>query len=141
MNPVMKRSFQTIVAIIVVSLGVYVAEVTGVLTWVDTKWHKITVERHLWLGASFGDPATYQALWSSEAEDLGEQESSVVILLVPAGSRAAQLGLKKGDRVVSVNGKAILTPHQFKKVIRDVDRHTTLQVQVKRGSEVVSLAR
>jgi S1-C subfamily serine protease len=125
----------------VVSFAVYVAELAGVLTLLDAKWHKLTVERHLWLDASFGDPETYQALWSSESEAIGDKESAVVILLVPAGSRAAQLGLKKGDRVISVNGETISSPHQFKKMIRRLDRGISFQVQVKRGSEVVSLPR
>lgn len=125
MNTVIRRFLQTIVAILVVSLAIYVADVSGLLTWLDAKWHKATVERHLWLGASFGDLETYKALWSSEAEELDEQESALVILLVPAGSRAAQLGLIKGDRVLSVNGETISSPHQFKKVIRRLDRHAS----------------
>lgn len=140
MNVVTKRFLRTIAAILIVGLTVYVAEITGVLTWLDAKWHKITVERHLWLGASFGDRETYQALWSSKPEDLGYNESSVVILLVPEGSPAAQLGLKKGDVVMSVNGEAVSSPHQFKNAIRGMNRRTPLYVQVKRGSEVLSLA-
>ena len=141
MHPVIKRFLKTIAAILVVSVGVYAGEVTGLLTWLDAKWHKITVERHLWLDASFGDPETYYALWSSEPQDIRHKESSVVILLVPAGSRAAQLGLKKGDLVISVNGQSVSSLHQFKKVIRETDRRIPFKVQVKRGSEVVSLAR
>jgi hypothetical protein len=88
MHLVIRRFLIALAAVFAIGVGVYVAELSGVLTWLDAK-----------------------------------------------------SGFQKGDVVISMNGEVVSSLHRFKKAIREADRRAPLHVQVKRGSEMLSLVR
>ncbi len=70
-------------------------------------------------------------------EEVGSlpQESGVVILKIEAGT-AAQLGLKRGDIILTVNDKKITSVDQLQTVLKE---ESQWQVQVQRGTQTLNL--
>ena len=60
--------------------------------------------------------------------------SGVVILDIADGSSAAQVGLKKGDVIVAVNGEKVTTSRELDAALSRRARYW--EITIKRGEEV-----
>jgi len=73
-------------------------------------------------------------------EEVGQlsQESGVVILRAETGD-AGQLGLQKGDVILTVNGQKVTSVSQFQKLLKPTNVNQW-QIQIQRGEQVISLS-
>jgi len=65
------------------------------------------------------------------------QESGVVILGAEGGN-AAQLGLGKGDILLSVNGEKVVSVNQLQKLLKSGNVRQW-RIQIQRGGQVMNL--
>lgn len=71
------------------------------------------------------------------AESLvGYPELTPVLDEVPAGYPASQAGMEAGDRIISINGKPVITWPQLPDMIRDSGGHTLHFVVARNGKEL-----
>ena len=68
-----------------------------------------------------------------------QQPGDVVIAEVRPGATAASVGIKPGDTVLSINGKALVKPGDFDATLRSTHAGATVRVQVRRGGAVLDL--
>jgi Do/DeqQ family serine protease len=82
---------------------------------------------------------------SGQADLLGlvvddAEQGGVVVVEVVRGSAAAEAGIRRGDVIVSVNRKKILSREEYKRSIQLVDRGNSLTVLVRRGDASIYFA-
>ena len=71
--------------------------------------------------------------------DPDSKKDGAEIVEVFKGSEAERIGLKKGDVIVELNGKAINNPSDLIDILDDVEEGTEVKLKVKRDSETKSL--
>jgi|GEM_PF-303200 len=81
------------------------------------------------------DPLRRQAYFGA-ALDSPEGDKGAEVLRVREGSPAEQMGLQRGDRVLKMNGHKLVDALAMEKVRSALRAGDTLQLEVRRGSEV-----
>lgn len=71
--------------------------------------------------------------------DYGDGEEGVLLAGVNAGEAAAKAGLKEGDRIVEIGGKAVKSVEGYMTVMRGFKKDETIEVTIVRGGKKQSV--
>ena len=73
-------------------------------------------------------------------EEVGQlSQNSGVVILKAEGGKAARLGLGKGDILISVNGKKVVSVAQLRKLLKSKNVRRW-RVQIQRGNQMINLS-
>ena len=96
------------------------------------KGKAVVVAKKTWLGATLKDLSGVEF----SAYGVSQEEAGVALADVPAGSAAGESGLKSGDLIQGVNGRAVKNIAQFFRVL-SADKSVTLKLKVVRDQKVI----
>jgi C-terminal processing protease CtpA/Prc len=100
---------------------------------------KKVIKKNVWVQKSENKAGLGIMVTNVDNEDPDSQNDGAQIVEVFKGSEAEQIGLKKGDVIVELNGKSINKPSDLVDIFDNVEEGTEVKLKVRRDSGIKSL--